>query len=217
MVISDSRSKRRRLPQAWLVLVLAVGLGSALAAVQVTLSPVIAANRLNETLARIPALLEPNPDPAAGGRASSALKIEPRDVQVKKKDKTTFYKVYQVAREDHFLGWVVKAAGQGYADKIELLVGLDPGIKTITGLFILDQKETPGLGNKIITAAWRDQFAGKNAGQPLRLAKGDPGKHNAIDAISGATISSRSVTRIVNQVTRDLRGPLGTERGKPES
>ena len=52
----------------------------------------------------------------------------------------------------------MKTKGQGYADTIERLLGLSTDFRSITGLFVLDQKETPGLGNKIITDAWRSQF-----------------------------------------------------------
>jgi electron transport complex protein RnfG len=109
------------------------------------------------------------------------------------------------------VGWVAKASGQGYADKIELLLGLDPEAKSITGLFILEQKETPGLGNKIITDAWRSQFLDKKTDNPLVVVKGGAKVPNEIDAVTGATISSRSVTTIVNTAISDLRDPLAAK------
>ena len=66
---------------------------------------------------------------------------------------------------------MAKAGGQGYADKIELLVGIDALTENITGLFILDQKETPGLGNKISDTGWRSQFLDKPATSPLVVVK----------------------------------------------
>ena len=103
---------------------------------------------------------------------------------------------------------MAKASGQGYADKIELLLGLDADARTITGLFILDQKETPGLGNRIIEKPWRDQFLDKSSATRLVVVKGNPGKDNEIDAISGATISSRTVTGIVNTTIADIKAQL---------
>ena len=93
-----------------------------------------------------------------------------------------------------------------------MLLGLDPGGTTITGLFVLEQKETPGLGNNISTPQWRRQFNGKSTDRPLTVVKGGArGASQAghtIDAITGATISSRSVTAIVNNIIANVRGRL---------
>lgn len=203
------RFRNSNLAQAWLVLLLAMSFGAALAAVQVNLSGIIAANKLNETLEKIPELvLGPTKDQTTTADAS-ALKIKPGTMRIEKQDKTKTYAVYQATRKGQPVGWVVKAGGQGYADKIELLVGLDPQIETITGLFILEQKETPGLGNKIIFPEWRGQFIGQKTLKPLTVVKGvSTANGNAIDAITGATISSRAVTDIVNRTTDDMKGQL---------
>jgi electron transport complex protein RnfG len=105
-------------------------------------------------------------------------------------------------------GWVAKTAGQGYADKIEMLVGFDPLVREITGIFVLEQKETPGLGNKIVTEEWRRQFAAKPTDKPLAAVKGKAKADNEIDAITGATISAKAVTDIINTAVKDLRDPL---------
>jgi electron transport complex protein RnfG len=205
--VSSGGWKNSNLVQAWLVLLLALCFGSALAAVQVNLSGIISANKLNETLDRAPELV-----PAAGAAgeskdASASVDIAPGSITVNSGGKSVSYPLYRVSRNGTLAGWVLKAGGQGYADRIELLLGLDPDQETITGLFILEQKETPGLGNKIITPEWRGQFIGKRIKVPLMVVK--KGKtDNAIDAITGATISSRSVTAIVNRTIGDVRGRL---------
>jgi electron transport complex protein RnfG len=102
----------------------------------------------------------------------------------------------------------VKSKGQGYADRIELLVGVDAGAQKITGIYILDQKETPGLGNKIAETKWRDQFHGKETRQSLRATKAGAKSPEEINAVSGATISSNSVCAIVNTAMVDLRDKL---------
>lgn len=198
--------KNSNLVQAWLVLLLALCFGSALAAVQVNLSGIIAANKLNETLDRAPELV-----PAAGAAAeskdaSAAVDVAPGSITVKSGGKSVSYPLYRVSRNGTLAGWVLKAGGQGYADKIELLLGLDSSQETITGLFILEQKETPGLGNKIITPEWRGQFIDKKTEPPLLVVKGKTA--NGIDAITGATISSRAVTAIVNRTIGDVKGRL---------
>ncbi|MBI9083633.1 MAG: FMN-binding protein [Desulfobacterales bacterium] len=203
------------LAQAWLVLLLAIGFGATLAFVQDRLSGVIAANKLNETLAQVPELVWGEKAPAVSADTQSPMGITPQTISVKKGDKTSFYSLYRVARGKALAGWVVKANGQGYADRIEALIGLDPQGATITGLFILEQKETPGLGNKISSAGWRGQFTGKSTRTPLEVKKGGTTAPNAINAITGATISSRSVTDMVNRTVGDLRDRLASETLQP--
>jgi electron transport complex protein RnfG len=205
------RFKNSNFAQAWLILVLALIFGSALAAVQVNLSGVIATNKLNETLERIPELIWGTTKAAKLAIENASVDITPGTVMIKKDHKTAYYSLFRVVHESKLAGWVIKAGGQGYADKIEMLIGLDPGENTITGLFVLEQKETPGLGNKIIFPEWRDQFIRKKTDTPLVVAKGNVQAPNAIDAVTGATISSRSVTGIVNRTIGDVKGRLTPE------
>ena len=202
------RLKNSNFAQAWLILVLALIFGVALAAVQANLSGVIAANKLNETLERVPELVWGTATAARMASQNASVDITPGTVTIKKDLKTSYYNLFRVTHEGKLAGWVVKAGGQGYADKIEIIIGLDPGADTITGLFVLQQKETPGLGNKITFPRWRNQFIRKKTSTPLVVTKGKSQAPNAIDAVTGATISSRSVTGIVNRTIRDVKGRL---------
>lgn len=202
--------KNANLVQAWLILLLALLFGSALAAVQVRLSDTIAANKLNETLSQVPALIWGEAENGET-RAPADIKIIPGGITIEKSGKTTPYSLYRVDQGDSLKGWVVKASGQGYGDKLELLIGLDGDLKTITGLFVLEQKETPGLGAKIIEPKWRNQFIGKQTADTLQVIKGGQRGAATIDAITGATISSRSVTAIVNATIGNLKGQLDSE------
>jgi len=202
------RLKNSNFAQAWLILVLALIFGVALAAVQANLSGVIAANKLNETLERVPELVWGTATAARMASQNASVDITPGTVTIKKDLKTSYYNLFRVTHEGKLAGWVVKAGGQGYADKIELIIGLDPGADTITGLFVLQQKETPGLGNKITFPRWRNQFIRKKTSTPLVVTKGKSQVPNGIDAVTGATISSRSVTGIVNRTIRDVKGRL---------
>lgn len=207
--------KNSNLVQAWLVLLLALCFGSALAAVQVQLSDTIAANKLNETLAQVPALIWDKAPPP------ESVQITPGTLNVEKNGRASTYTLYRVNQDSKTAGWVVKADGQGYGDKLELLIGTDADVQKITGLFVLEQKETPGLGNRISEPQWRNQFVGKSTANPLEVVKGKGQGPATIDAITGATISSRSVTNIVNATIGNLRGRLDasggqfTERSQP--
>lgn len=200
--------KSSNLAQAWLVLVLAVGFGISLAGIQLVLGPVIENNKINETLEKVPELVLGNELAAKMATESQALDIAPRQVTVKKADRSKFYSVYEARYQGDLKGWVVKIKGQGYADTIELLLGLSPDLQAITGLFVLDQKETPGLGNKIITDAWRGQFIDAPADRDLVVVKTGASQPGEIDAVTGATISSKSVTAMINTAIGDLRKPL---------
>ena len=197
--------KKSNLAQAWLVLLLATLFGTALAGIQAKLGPVIEANKVKETMAKIPVLVLGEDLAAELAADNQTLTIKSRVIEVKQNGSIKFYTVYDAWLPDgKMVGHVVKADGQGYADKIELLVGLDAQGKAITGLFVLDQKETPGLGAKILEDGWRGQFKDKSTEKTLSVVKGGGAKDDQIDAISGATISSRSVTGIVNTAVANV-------------
>lgn len=77
---------------------------------------------------------------------------------------------------------------QGYGGKIQLMVGFLPN-GDISKIEVLEHKETPGLGSKMAEEPFIGQFSGKNPATTKMIVKKDNGD---IDAISGATISSRA-------------------------
>ena len=112
------------------------------------------------------------------------------------------------------LGLVVTVAPRGYAGPIGMTIGIAPD-GAVAGLAIskLDQTETPGLGVKVTSPAFRDQFRGKGA-DAVRLKK-DGG---TVDAITAATISSRAVANGVRDALEWYRknfpqGMGGVPRG----
>ena len=189
--------------QAWLVILLALVYGAALAGVQTTLGRRIALNKKNETYREIPALV-------GLGELSDAEKekITIDELTVEGPDGKP-QRVYRASLDGTLQGWVLPAGGLGFADRIELLIGLDAEVSTITGLFVLDQKETPGLGNLIAGEEFRSQFVGKSADRPVTVTKADPApEQNEILAVSGATISSESVADIVNEAIDKYKEPI---------
>lgn len=198
--------------ESWLVLVLGIFCGVALAGVEMKFSPLIEENKINETRQLIPELLlgeeQARQAAAAGQTLTSTQNMVPVD---QGGGRTTSYNVFKATEADVVKGWVAKASGNGYAANIELLVGLSPQADQITGLFILDQKETPGLGAKIAERSWRGQFTGKNTGQAILAVKGGADQPYEIDAITGATISSKSVCSIINKTVADLKKPLAEQ------
>jgi RnfABCDGE-type electron transport complex G subunit len=102
------------------------------------------------------------------------------------------------------VGFAVQATGVGFQDKISLMFGLDASIEKITGLTIIDQKETPGLGAKIEDWDTFLQFwENRDASGQLALRKPpartiDELLPYEINTITAATISSKKVLEIVN-------------------
>ena len=91
-------------------------------------------------------------------------------------------------------GFVVMATPKGYGGEISMVVGIDRNLE-VTGISIISQSETAGLGAKCVDLEWQEQYKGKTKG--IEVAK-NGAKGNQIDAISSATITSRAVTRGVN-------------------
>jgi len=115
-----------------------------------------------------------------------------------------------------FIGYAIPGAGPGFQDTIELLYGYLPDRKVMSGMQILDSRETPGLGDKIYKDA--DFVAGFKdlAVEPevVAVKKGNKTQPNELDAITGATISSKAVVRIINEAQAAWSGrlpPAGSE------
>jgi electron transport complex protein RnfG len=97
------------------------------------------------------------------------------------------------------LGFAIPAQGPGFQDTIKLLYGYHPGRRRVVGMEILESKETPGLGDKIFKDMKFVGAFGDLAVDPeLVVTKKGATQPNELDAISGATISSKAVARIIN-------------------
>ncbi len=108
-------------------------------------------------------------------------------------------------------GYIFVTRGNGYSSTIETMVGVDMYGK-IRNAKILFQQETPGLGAKVEEIRYREteswftkQFKGKTVTDDIRVIK-DGGN---IDAVTGATISSRAVTNSINSGLVELEKTIG--------
>jgi electron transport complex protein RnfG len=185
---------RRFLSDSWLVLVLGTAFSVALAAAQTALAPRIEANR---QAALTSAVLEVVP---------GTLRFTERHVGLR-----TVYECFDA--EGRPLGWAIPASDFGFQDRIHVVFGLSLDARSVLGLSVVENKETPGLGNRIGEDAWRAQYAGLDASQAVTVVK-RPRRDESreVQAISGATISSQAVTRMVNDANRELGPELREER-----
>jgi electron transport complex protein RnfG len=124
-----------------------------------------------------------------------------------------FYVAYDQAGA--LKGIAAEAAGKGYADTVRVLYGYDPQRQAIIGIGVVSMRETPGIGDKIITdQAFLKNFealdvrvnaemtALANAVKVVKHGtKTDPWQ---IDAIAGATVTSKAVGRGINDSAQKL-------------
>lgn len=105
-------------------------------------------------------------------------------------------------------GIAIQASGKAYGEVLSVLYGYSPSDQKIIGFYVLESKETPGIGDKIQIPPFIDNFKGLDASvsddnsklkNPITTVKQGK-KTNAweIDGITGATITSRGVGNILN-------------------
>lgn len=103
--------------------------------------------------------------------------------------------VYIGKKGDEIAGVTVNASANGYGGKVEIMAGIDKDLK-ITGVKILAQSETAGLGAKCTEEEFLGQYVGKSAGMKVVKNSAD---ENEIQAISGATRTTNAVTLAVEK------------------
>jgi electron transport complex protein RnfG len=193
--MNETQQQHGYLRTGWLVIVLAFAYGGALAGVHTALAPRIEQNKRQETYNVIPDLV---PGAVQSNTEELMLQAGGQEQRV--------YKTYDAGGTHN--GWVLPAYGTGFADRIEVLIGLNPDLSTLTGLYVLEQKETPGLGDYIAQSPFRERFRDRPLEQPLEAVQADPQAPHEILAITGATVSSWSVCAIVNEAVAQWRQPL---------
>ncbi|EJO5346295.1 RnfABCDGE type electron transport complex subunit G [Clostridium botulinum] len=104
-------------------------------------------------------------------------------------------------------GYAIKVLTKGYGGEIELMVGVSKEGK-VQGIKILSHSETPGLGANADQPKFSGQFKEKPTEKDLEVVKRAPGKDNEIEAITGATITSRAVTKGVNDAIKFYKDEL---------
>jgi len=135
--------------------------------------------------------------------------------QDKQKNEPGIYAGYD--EHGDFAGYAIPAAGPGFQDTIGLLYGYTPQRRMVLGMEVLESRETPGLGDKIYKDA---EFVGgfsalSTEPEIVAVKKGTKSQPNEIDAITGATISSKAVVRIINETQSDWMDRLPPPGSEP--
>jgi Na+-transporting NADH:ubiquinone oxidoreductase subunit C len=165
--------------------------------------------KLNQEVARQSAILS-----ALGIEYSSQQDVlqKFKDVKTVKKNGVT---LYQTERNGETL-YASEFAGGGLWSTIRGVLGVNANMTRILGLEIISQGETPGLGGRIDEPWFKKQFSNEKViNNQIKLnmhdaGTSDPNHDNGqIDGITGATITSTSIERIVNNELKTLRSALG--------
>jgi electron transport complex protein RnfG len=131
---------------------------------------------------------------AIKGKQEALEKIMPQADAIEKLGEWTIHEHaadYYVAKKDAVAcGYLIESYGKGYSGYIHVLLATDTAL-AIQKINILSHTETPGLGDEIETAWFRNQFVKKGAAA-MKVIKGQTNEN--IQAISGATISTKAVT-----------------------
>ena len=108
---------------------------------------------------------------------------------------------YTAVKGGKTIAYVVPAVSKGYGGDINMLVAVTPDGKVID-FNIVSHNETPGLGSNASEDSFRGQFKDKKAGD-LTVTKDKSNKKN-IQAMTGATITSRAVTKGVKEAVQQV-------------
>jgi electron transport complex protein RnfG len=136
----------------------------------------------------------------------SKIELDNKARQGLVKDAQTFEAVqgkegwFSALKDGKVIAYVVPAESKGYGGAIDMLAAISTEGKVID-YAILKFSETPGLGDKAQTAEFRGRFAGKTA-EALEVVK-VPSDRN-IQALTGATITSRAVTKGIKEAVEQV-------------
>ena len=178
--------------ESWLLIVASLCFGFLLAGVNYALKPKIEANSSAKQNSALSTLL------------TDAVTFEEI---VEEDGQPTVFKGLDENKQS--AGWVFKATGAGYADRIDLLIAVDSGFEKIVGYQVLFSNETVGFGDKIKDEPFKKQFNSAPVEELELLKMGDEEIiDNEIVAISGATITSNAVVDIFNEYVFSVRNKL---------
>jgi len=143
----------------------------------------------------------------AARKEATSVAIDPDADLAKIRRRSRYATVYQVREGGRVQQVILPVRGSGLYSMLYGFVALGPDLRTVVGLKFYEQGETAGLGAEVDNPRWLAQWEGKQAldrtGQPIievvkgGVPPGDPDAAHKVDAISGATITSKSVQNLL--------------------
>lgn len=158
--------------------------------------------------------------PEPGATDIQVREIFQRRVKPEKREGRTLYRGFAEDGKT-LIGYAFPLVGSGFWGTLHGMMGVDPQLERVIGVAFYRHSETPGLGGRITEAWFKDQFAGKRL-----LPRGKEGKYfyllppgtaqadNELDAITGATGTSRGVERLVDEDLKDWLPWIAGQKAK---
>lgn len=167
------------------------------------------ANERAEEIQNFLYALEVPIDPRADSKA--LLEIYNENIRVKEMRGLSFYE-YVPGKDPSAepVAIAVPFSGAGLWGPIKGVLALEPDLITIRGIRFYKQEETPGLGGDIGSDWFQEKFEGKeivsSAGEPgfVIVRAGEPSDKNSVDAITGATMTSDRVQKMLDELAKRL-------------
>lgn len=172
-----------------LMLVSAVSAGALSVTYAVTKDRIASQKKLEELKAVMRAL--------PGARSPRDLAELPREAARAARIYPDVAKIFRAGKESAPTGYCVQVVPRGFGGPILMAVGITPDGE-VAGVAVISHRETPGLGSGAAEPRWLAQFRGKGARDPLVVGED-------IDAVSGATRSSKAVTAGVREALEVYR------------
>lgn len=199
--IIDMGKLKHFFEQSWLLIVSSFVFGLLLAATNYALEPTIRQNRIDKLNRLAKGLLLD---------AKHFIEVEEKMEIGGRRGKVEEVAVYRAVNEnEECIGWNFTVSGSGFMDRIELVVAVDKDFKKFAGYDVLMSNETPNIGDEIKDKNhyfWKQFTKGVPVGPLKLITSGDPEKVDSeIVAISGATISSEAVVRILNDTVGQIK------------
>ena len=113
----------------------------------------------------------------------------------------TVKEVYEAVNGNDVVGHVLKVTSKGFHGPVDFIIAISDEDK-VSGIKVLSHSETPGLGAKIEEEKFTTRFSDKGIAEDLEVVKVTPNKDNEVEAISGATTSSKATVSAVNDAIR---------------
>ena len=88
---------------------------------------------------------------------------------------------------------------------MSLFICVEPDLETLKGIEVLDHSETPGLGGRLTEDQFKKQFIGKKLRPRILVVKGRKAAGaNEVDAITGATNTSKGIESFLNDAMKEF-------------
>ncbi|MDR2258378.1 MAG: Na(+)-translocating NADH-quinone reductase subunit C [Treponema sp.] len=138
-------------------------------------------------------------------KTSIELSNEEDIASIKRREQ--YVTIYRLENEGRVEALILPIRGYGLWSTLYGFLALKPDLNTVVGLGFYQHGETPGLGGEVDNPRWKALWPGKTlfdeSGRPvIQIVKGgvnpsNPAAEHQVDALSGATLTSRGVNRLL--------------------